>query len=284
MARTERKPGKHKIAALEHGLNSRIVFVLGTALILLGMGVVPARAQSDGAMVRVEPATLQVGEGQTENIKLIIENGQDVYGIDVRAEFDPNVLEIVDSDAAKAGVQMIPGDFLKPDFVVQNQADNQAGTLQYVVTQMNPSPPANGSGIVLEILVRGKTRAQTSPITIIRAEIADRRGNTLNVASANGNVETVAPKAQTSTPRAAEHASPAATRGSSASAQTRAPTRPRATSVPPATTNSNSDSLTNLVLIVVALGGCFGALIILGLIVLLVIRRPGAKPPSPTLS
>ncbi len=258
----------------------RIVLVLGTALILCGMGVVPARAQSDGAMVRVEPATLQVGEGQTESITLVIENAQDVYGIDVRAEFDPNVLEIVDSDAAKTGAQMTPGDFLKPDFVVQNQADNQAGTLQYVITQMNPSPPANGSGIVLEIMVRGKTRAQTSPFTITHAELADRRGNALNVTSQNGSVEIIAPKAQTSTPRAQPQASPDATRDDGMSAPTRAPTRLRATSVPVVATDTNSDSLTNLVLIVVALGGCFGALIILGLILLLVIRRPRAKPPS----
>jgi hypothetical protein len=40
---------------------------------------------------------------------------------------------------------MIPGDLIKPDFAVRNLADNDAGTLLFVITQVNPTPPASGT-------------------------------------------------------------------------------------------------------------------------------------------
>ena len=259
----------------------RLCFVLGMTLILCGVSVISARAQSNETTIRVEPANLQVGQGQTETIRLVIENGQDIYGIDLHASYDSEVIEIVDADETKPGTQMHPGNFLKPDFVVQNQADNQTGTAQYVITQMNPSPPANGSGVVLEIMVRGKTRGSSTPLTLTQVELADRRGTMLNVTAQDGNVEIVAPKAITVTPHAKAQASAEPTRAQ----ETRAATRVRAT---PTTTamgqTSNSDLMTNLILIVIALGGCFGAVVVLGLILFLVFRRPRAKPPFPTLS
>jgi len=166
-------------------------------LLLLGWAQ-PAYSQGNDAIVRMDTPTFEVGLGQVETLVIVLENAQDVYGIDVRAKFDPAYVEVVDVDPAKTGVQMTPGDFPQPDFLVRNQADNQAGTLQYVVTEVNPTLPVNGKGTVLSIQVRGK-KMGPSAFTIESVEIADRLGKKLPVHGETGAIAVVTPKPPTPT-------------------------------------------------------------------------------------
>lgn len=176
------------------------ILKLGSVLWLFFSAANPARAQGNAALVRPDPLVLEVGQGQVEALNIVIDNAQDVYGIDVRAKFDPTIIEIADADPNQDGVQMIPGDFIKPDFLVRNTADNQKGTLQYVITQVNPTPPANGNGVVVSVLVRGKALGKRAQFTIDYVEIADRRGRKLAVRPQNGTVSVVTPKPSTPTP------------------------------------------------------------------------------------
>ena len=172
-------------------------------LLLLGFGLrcaPPAAAQSEAVIVRLAQSSYQIGRDQIETVTVLLEDVEGAYAIELRAAFDPAVVEVVDADPAAEGVQMTPGDFLKPDFPVRNTADNQAGTLQYVVTQVNPTPPASGSGAVLNIQFRGKAQGRQSPFTITFAAIADRRGNKLTVKPVDGTLAVVAPKPLTPTP------------------------------------------------------------------------------------
>jgi hypothetical protein len=156
-------------------------------------------AQGGDAVFRTDPTTLQIGEGQIETVKVILENAQGIYGIDYQATFDPNVVEVVDADPEREGVQMTPGDFIKPDFIVINLADNEAGTLQYVAAQVNPTPPATGTGVVLLIQFRGKTLGGQSDLTITSAQIADQRGNKMPNEDQSGDLIVVPPKPPTPT-------------------------------------------------------------------------------------
>ena len=61
------------------------------------------------------------------------------------------------------GVQVAPGDFLSADFVVQNRADNQAGTIDFAVTQLNPSKTKSGSGTLFTVYFQGIAADKTSP-------------------------------------------------------------------------------------------------------------------------
>jgi hypothetical protein len=158
-----------------------------------------ASAQTGGAIVRPDPATFEIGQGQVETINIVLENAKDAYGIEVRAKFDPAVVEVFDSDPNQTGVQMIPGSFIKPDFLVRNTADNQKGTLQYVITQVNPTPPVNGNGVVLSIQLRGKTLGKKTTLTIDFVDIADRQGRKLPVRGQSGTLNIVQPKPPTPT-------------------------------------------------------------------------------------
>ncbi|MGB9591497.1 MAG: cohesin domain-containing protein [Candidatus Kryptoniota bacterium] len=159
---------------------------------------ISARAEGTSGVVKPDPAVFEVGQGQVERLAIVLENAQDVYGVDIRARFDPTMVEIVDEDNQKEGVQMLPGQFPKPDFLVRNQADNTVGNLMYVITQVNPSPPANGNGVVFWIEMRGKVMGE-SPFVIEFVDAADREGKTLTLDKQNGTIRVVKPKPPTPT-------------------------------------------------------------------------------------
>ncbi len=257
-----------------------LVLCAGAVLSLLLFGTAPAKAQSGGARVVFDPPVLEVGAGQVEQVNIVLENAQEAYGIDVRASFDPSVIEIVDDDPGKSEVQMTPGEFLKPDFLVRNIANNGDGTLQYVATQVNPTPPATGSGIVLSIRVRGKTQGASAAFAVTAVEIADRRGVKLPVQGGEGTVQVVAPKPETPTPVVEPTATPERIETISTRAAAVA-TRPRATPVAATRSDdSNMDLITNAILLIVALGGCFGAVLVLGIGIFFLMRKPRAMPPQ----
>jgi hypothetical protein len=137
--------------------------------------------------VRPDPAAVEVTAGTIQTIAVVLEDAADVYGIDVRASFDPSRIEIVDADPGKAGVQTAPGSFPQPDFVALNEVDNGAGTLRYVITQVNPTPPATGSGTLFTIQVRGKAGGD-STIRIDLVEMSNRSGELLPVQTADGAI------------------------------------------------------------------------------------------------
>ncbi|MGB8644399.1 MAG: cohesin domain-containing protein [Anaerolineae bacterium] len=254
-----------------------LLFVLlaGLALFVPVTALSPsARAQGDTAIVHPD-VRLEVGQGQVETLKIIIENAHDVYGIDLRAEFDPSVVEIADGIPDQEGVQMIPGDFIKPDFVVRNTVDNQKGTLQYVVTQTNPTPPATGTGVVLLIPVRGKTLGKQTTLKISFVAIADRKGVKMSVSAGSGTLVVVPPKPATAT--ATSNATATATKTPSPIATAPATAAPVATAVSAAPPAPPENRLLTAALIVVAGGGCLGTLVLLGVAAFLLLRRPARR-------
>lgn len=159
---------------------------LGVMLSLLLLAALPAMAQDQPAVVRSDPAVIEIKSGQVATVTMVLANAQDVYGIDVFATFDPQLVEVVDADPAREGVQFSPGTFPQPDFVARNLADNQAGTLRYVITQVNPTEPVSGEGAIFTVQFRDLAESGESSLSIGPVEIADRAGNLLTVQTENG--------------------------------------------------------------------------------------------------
>lgn len=253
-------------------------FVFGVVtMLLLGLAV-PAAAQTGGAIVRPEATVFDIGEGQVETINIVLENAQDAYGIDVRATFDPAVVEVVDSDPAREGIQLIPGGFPQPDFLVRNVADNEAGTLWYVTTQVSPTLPINGTGVVFSVQFRGKALGQQTALVIESVEIADRHGLKLAVQPQDGRLSVVPPKPPTptavvtATPMAAMSLTPAAL-----IENTPAPAEPATASVNPPGASASSSS--RGLLLGLAVGGGLGAVVLLGMAAVM-LRRPQKRKPK----
>ena len=85
---------------------------------------------------------------------------------------------------------MTPGAFPQPDFVALNLADNAAGALRYAVTQVNPTPPATGGGVVFSFQVRGRANG-VSPLRLVLVEMANRSGELLSVTTDDGAITAV---------------------------------------------------------------------------------------------
>lgn len=172
---------------------------LGLIFSLVLIMSLPVSAEGQAAIVRSDPAVLQISAGQTLTLNVVLVDATSVYGIDVSATFDPQLVEVVDGDPALVGAQFNPGSFPRPDFLVRNEADNQAGTLRYVVTQVNPTEPVSGSGIVFSVQLRAKAASGEGSFTITAVDLTDRDGALLAVQPEAGVIRIVSAGQITST-------------------------------------------------------------------------------------
>ncbi len=192
--------------------------IIAAVALLALFGAVTAQTSSE-ISVRPVPAVLSLAQGEIVTVTFMIENAQGLYGADVRAAFDPAVLEAVDGDPGQPGVQITGGQFLKPDFVVRSIADNDVGTVWYAATQVSPTLPVDGSGVLFSAVLRAKAPVKDAPLRITYAKLVDRNGRALaaQVAgqapaeSAQGAatpVATALPEPTAAVPTAAAEASP----------------------------------------------------------------------------
>jgi LysM repeat protein len=111
----------------------------------------------------------------------------DLYGFDFQIAFDPALLDVVDADPDKDGVQIQPGDFLSADFLAQNAVDQDNGLVKFAITQAAPSQPVSGSGTLATITFKGKAVGNTS-IRFDSALFSDKDGGQITVSAENGSM------------------------------------------------------------------------------------------------
>lgn len=171
----------------------KVVTLLLSLLVLVGLPVSYAQSNADAKLL---PEVQSLDVGQMTTVTLRVENVQDLYGYQVTIRFDPALLEVIDADPGKAGVQVGLGTFISPDYVPQNTADNSLGTIDCVVSQVAPSTAANGSGALLTISFRGKA-AGVSNIQLNPLILASAQGTEIpaNIHNATINVGSTAPTA-----------------------------------------------------------------------------------------
>ncbi|MBN2551068.1 MAG: hypothetical protein JXB15_18040 [Anaerolineales bacterium] len=167
-----------------------ILFLLGAAC--FGGANSYAYAQSTPVTVRVSPATILVALNQSVDLAIEVVNVQAMYGFDIQLTFDPAVVEVVDANPDLDGVQIALGAFMDPGFAIINRADNTAGTLQFVMTQLNPSEAKTGTGNLVVVKFKGKQSGKTSPVTLVKVDIAQRDGTKLPTALVSGQISVVA--------------------------------------------------------------------------------------------
>lgn len=228
---------------------TRLICCAAVLAALLTPGM-PALAQ-DPVVVRVAPATLTLAVGGESDVAVEVVEVEGLYGFDVRLSFDPAVVEVVDADPDQAGVQVSLGRMLDSGMAVRDSADNEAGTIHYAMTQINPSEAKSGTGNLIVIRLRGKAAGATD-LTITSLDLAARDATAIPASSQPGNVmvQSGASSQPTTTPIPTQapptpipsalpevgqgaQAQPAATATPAAVAAT--PTQPAPTQPPPAT-------------------------------------------------
>lgn len=140
------------------GMFRRLALVsLVVALVVLPalLAARPAAAQVP-PIVRCDPLGVTGQVGEQFFVDLYVQDVVNLYGVQLRIDFDPAIVQAVDQDAIFPGVQILPlVDWLVPGFIVEREADNGLGIVEYSMTQLDPQPPANGSGGVARIVFQG---------------------------------------------------------------------------------------------------------------------------------
>jgi LysM repeat protein len=204
------------------------LFLLSSALVVIGLWTaglwssgwsVPS-VMAAGAVGRLQPISQTINVGGQTTITLVLEDVQDLYGYQTAIVFDPSLLEVVDADPGTAGIQVTLGTFLKPDFTQQNNADNNVGAIVCVVSQVAPTPAANGSGTLLTITFKGKAQG-TSAVRFTELKLANSGGTEIAVTRYDAQITvgsvtppTLTPTSVTQTPTATHTPTPTSTQPS----------------------------------------------------------------------
>ena len=152
------------------------------SVVALVSGLPLAHALAAGTTVQLTPATQAIAIGETTTVTWYVQDVQDLYGYQVEIAFDPAVLEVVDADTATTDIQVALGSWLQPDFVFRNNADNSAGTIVCVLSQLSPRPAVSGSGELLTITFRGLATG-VSPVRFTDLTMANLDGIMIPVVS-----------------------------------------------------------------------------------------------------
>jgi hypothetical protein len=112
---------------------------------------------SDVTQMAIDPPwPLLSGLGESAEMHIEVRQVTNLYAARVQLTFDPSVIQVRDADPRPSapGVQIQAGDFLDPShrFVLVNEVDNRAGTIDFAVTQLAPARARSGSGVLATVL------------------------------------------------------------------------------------------------------------------------------------
>lgn len=136
-------------------------------------------APGQDPMVRCDPEVIAANIGESVSFTIYVEDVVDLYGADVQMSFDPAIAQVVDANPNKGGTQIeILDEFLSPDFVVRDRADNVAGTIWYANTQVNPTQPVSGSGALARVTMES-LKAGSFDVIVTSRELARINGTVI---------------------------------------------------------------------------------------------------------
>lgn len=166
---------------LEQKVSLVITFVLLAAL----CAAAPVLAQ-EGAQVGVF-ADLEIPLETRVEVPVEVRGVVDLYALDLTIRFDPEILQVEDADPNQAGVQPGLATFLDAGMTLFNSVDNETGTVRFVMSQINPSEPKSGDGILLVLYFVGK-QAGTSELTVEKIEFSTRFGEAIAVSGVDAEI------------------------------------------------------------------------------------------------
>ena len=137
-------------------------------------------AVAQGARMWLDPAAVQMAPGDDITVDIQVENAIELAGAEVHLSFDSELLEVVDADPAADGVQIAHGDFLSPDFVIQNDAAATAGKIDYAIACIPLDKAVSGEGTLARLTFRAVAEGEAQVI-VDRVVLANARGESVEV-------------------------------------------------------------------------------------------------------
>jgi len=155
------------------------------AFIMFSFDIV--HAQADGAAEVGVFANYEVLPDSRIEVPVEIRNVQDLYAIDIEIRFDPDVLSCEDADPGTDGIQPALGTFLDAGLALFNEVDNETGIVRLAMTQVNPSEPKSGDGVILVLYFRSRVEGDCE-LTVSKVELSDRGGQAIPAGGVSGRI------------------------------------------------------------------------------------------------
>jgi peptidoglycan/LPS O-acetylase OafA/YrhL len=167
--------------------SNRIVHRALLAVVLLAL--LSGAGVALGTRVFVQPPTQTLALGAQTTVEIRIEQVSNLYGFDAQLSFDPAVLQVVDADPSKTGVQVAVGDIFagKNGFVVGNSADNTIGLISYSISLLGEPAGASGNGSLFRVTFQGKAGGQ-SALTLTAVRLAAMGGAAITATIVDGTI------------------------------------------------------------------------------------------------
>ena len=157
---------------------SSVPLILSLVLLLF-----PAAASaSTTATLSLVPSDTTPEVGDTVTVDVDLAGLDDLYAVQVHLAFDPATLQVLDDNPAESGVQILPGSLFPksdPSYVVVNQVDNAAGTIDFAITLLAPESPLNGQGTLASIRFTARMEG-TAEVEWTYVQLADSNGQIIS--------------------------------------------------------------------------------------------------------
>jgi hypothetical protein len=169
-------------------------FVVTTISILLleilmtqALPNIPAVAQDSQAVLRFTPSALGLMPDAQGTVNIVVENVQNLYGLEFQLAFDSNIVEVIDADPDEEGVQIKPADWWTDGFVAVNQVDNRSGRIDFAATLLRPALPVKGNRVIATISFAARNTG-TSELSIDSAILSSPGAEAIPCTKQNGKI------------------------------------------------------------------------------------------------
>jgi len=174
-----------------------------------GLGVRAATT----ARVYFAPDPVEIGIGLQRNVHIMVENVEGLYAVEVRIAFPNSLAQVVDADPTVPDVQIQPGDIFSgfETYLIQNNANNATGFIEYIISITASTVGKNGSGIIATIPLQGLAIGHAT-LSFIEVILCEQDGTSIPVNLGTGQTDVdVVTHTSTPTPTGTRTVSPTAT-------------------------------------------------------------------------
>lgn len=116
-------------------------------------------------------------EGGVRWLHFIVNDVQQVYGVDLEIEFDNQVISPVDINERQSGIQVSRGNlFGDSGHEISNSVDVRRGVARIASGILHPAEPVSGKGTVAVIGFKHKENNTVGKVQVSRLQLGDKKG------------------------------------------------------------------------------------------------------------
>jgi hypothetical protein len=145
VASPAKPPHRRRTTPWLRSMVAAVLILFSTAMLF---AVYPQAFAQQSPTLRCTLGQSSVVVGGKVSLSLAAVDVPNLYGYELSLKFNSAVVTFEDADPNRSGTNLLMGDFLSPDFVVLNTVNAATGKANLAVTQLSPSQPVTGTGVL----------------------------------------------------------------------------------------------------------------------------------------